>query len=184
MKEKKRAYELLPQDERSKIILKLRADQLLQSSKPIENQKGIPYLCFKLNNEGSFGLPLNRIKEVLNNVSLVKIPRTPSFISGVINRHGDLLSVIDLCQLFNLTNPNKSIHSSIIVAQSNNYFVGLEVEQLEETKIFDPTKITNSLDNLGGISSNYLLGLHSGRIAILNLESIIQDVNKKLQAIE
>ena len=55
-------------------------------------------LLFKLENE-RYGLDASQVAEVLPLVDLKRIPQALPEVAGVLNYHGELVPVIDLCKL-------------------------------------------------------------------------------------
>ena len=53
------------------------------------------YLTFKLGNE-IFATDVAKVSEVLDLTTITEIPRTPDFMSGVINLRGSVVPVVDL----------------------------------------------------------------------------------------
>src|ERR1700684_1867760 len=53
------------------------------------------YLTFKLGGE-VFATDVSKVREVLDFTTITKIPRTPEFMSGVINLRGNVVPVVDL----------------------------------------------------------------------------------------
>jgi len=53
------------------------------------------YLTFKLGNE-VFATEVAKVREVLDFTTITEIPRTPDFMSGVINLRGSVVPVVDL----------------------------------------------------------------------------------------
>ena len=53
------------------------------------------YLTFKLGEE-IFAMDVAQVREVLDLTTITKIPRTPEFMSGVINLRGSVVPVVDL----------------------------------------------------------------------------------------
>ena len=53
------------------------------------------YLTFKLGNE-VFATDVAKVREVLDFTTVTEIPRTPEFMSGVINLRGSVVPVVDL----------------------------------------------------------------------------------------
>ena len=56
------------------------------------------YLTFKLGHE-VFGIDVAKVREVLDFTDITEIPRTPEFMSGVINLRGSVVPVVDLHKL-------------------------------------------------------------------------------------
>ncbi len=67
------------------------------------------FLIFKLDNR-HYGLPLESVSRVIRVVEIIPVPNETPLIRGVINLHGEMVSVFDLRALFNL--PRRDIRLS------------------------------------------------------------------------
>ncbi|TGK02605.1 chemotaxis protein CheW [Leptospira langatensis] len=56
------------------------------------------YLSFLLGSE-TFGIPLEGCKEVDHNKRILRIPHAPSYIEGIVNLRGDLVTILNLRSL-------------------------------------------------------------------------------------
>jgi purine-binding chemotaxis protein CheW len=74
------------------------------------------YLTFKLRDE-VFALDVSKVREVLDPTPITKIPRTPEFMSGVINLRGNVVPVVDLRQCLDMANTEKTANSCIVVVE-------------------------------------------------------------------
>jgi chemotaxis signal transduction protein len=170
------APELLPTDKESYRILQERADFLATTTPdPKENKKSVSYIKFHLGEHEWYGIPYYYAKEVIRNIPPTKIPFVPHYIVGVINRHGALITVFDLKQRLNLQSSiNENNH--IILVTSKNTTVGFLVDHIEGADIYDPTALDTHLTSGWMAKSQYIIGLHQGIIAILNVETLLSDV--------
>ncbi len=82
-------------------------------------------LLFEIGN-GRYALDINRIIEIVPLVKLKKIPKTPDFISGLMNYRGEGIPVIDLCQLVDSVAFEDALSTRIIVI---NYSIENEVDK-------------------------------------------------------
>lgn len=76
------------------------------------------YLTFLLDNE-VYAFDVLKIKEVLELTRITKMPKTPSFMAGVINLRGGVVPVIDLRIKFDMKNVEKTVDTSIIIVEVN-----------------------------------------------------------------
>ncbi|HEX3074603.1 MAG TPA: chemotaxis protein CheW, partial [Ignavibacteriales bacterium] len=60
-----------------------------------------PYLTFKLDNE-MFAIDVSQVREILNYMTITKMPQMPDFMKGVINLRGSVVPVIDMRKKFGL----------------------------------------------------------------------------------
>jgi purine-binding chemotaxis protein CheW len=71
------------------------------------------YLIFNVGNE-TFGIPVKKVREVIEYCKIFVIPSVPDYIAGVINLRGDVIPVIDLTCRFYGYKCDKTILTSIV----------------------------------------------------------------------
>ena len=74
------------------------------------------YLTFKLDGE-IFALGIDKVREVLDFVSVTKVPQTPAFMRGVINLRGNVVPVVDMRLKFGMEKTEKTVNTCIIIAE-------------------------------------------------------------------
>ena len=102
------------------------------------------YLTFKLGDE-VFATDVAKAREVLDYTSITKIPRTPNFMSGVINLRGNVVPVIDLRLCFDMPPIDKTINTYIVVVEvllnGEPTAIGALVDSVEEVIDLEPEQI-------------------------------------------
>jgi purine-binding chemotaxis protein CheW len=76
------------------------------------------YLTFKLDSE-LFAINVSRVLEILEVKPITRVPKSPSFMKGVINLRGNILPVIDTRNKFNMPGEEFTIDTCIIVLNIN-----------------------------------------------------------------
>jgi purine-binding chemotaxis protein CheW len=74
------------------------------------------YLTFKLEEE-VFALDVAKVREILEEDAITKVPQTPDFMRGVINLRGSVVPVIDLRLKFGMGRSEKTVDTCIIVVE-------------------------------------------------------------------
>ncbi len=74
------------------------------------------YLTFKLGNE-VFATDVAKVREVLDFTTITEIPRTPDFMSGVINLRGSVVPVVDLRLCFQMSKTESTRNTCIVVVE-------------------------------------------------------------------
>jgi purine-binding chemotaxis protein CheW len=74
------------------------------------------YLTFRLGDE-VFATDVAKVREVLDFTTITKIPRTPDFMSGVINLRGNVVPVVDLRLCFEMSKTEKTVNTCIVVVE-------------------------------------------------------------------
>jgi purine-binding chemotaxis protein CheW len=75
-------------------------------------------LTFSLGEEG-YGIPILKVKEIIGMLDITQVPRTPSFIKGVINLRGKIIPVMDLRIKFGMNEKPYNERTCIIVIEVN-----------------------------------------------------------------
>lgn len=78
--------------------------------------QGGKYLTFHLTNE-EYGIPIQKVKEIIGIMDITYIPKTPNFIKGVINLRGKIIPVMDLRLKFELQAQDYNQRTCIIVTE-------------------------------------------------------------------
>ncbi|MBF0518017.1 MAG: purine-binding chemotaxis protein CheW [Nitrospirae bacterium] len=74
------------------------------------------YLSFKLDTE-VFAIEIYKVREVLEFVSVTKVPQTPAYMRGVINIRGSVIPVVDLKYKFGMAETQKTINTCVIIVE-------------------------------------------------------------------
>ncbi len=78
-----------------------------------------------------FAMPLNSIKEVLNNIKIKPIPFMETCLLGVTNWYNNIVPVIDFAKRFDLSQSDSSEYSFIIL-KSKDSLLGIKVDLLDD----------------------------------------------------
>jgi len=81
-----------------------------------ETMQSTQYLTFKLDDE-VFALDISKVREVLDITAITRVPRTPEFMSGVINLRGSVVPVVDLRLKFGMSRTEKTVNTCIIITE-------------------------------------------------------------------
>src|SRR5579863_9085140 len=102
------------------------------------------YLTFKLGDE-VFATDVAKVREVLDFTTITKIPRTPDFMSGVINLRGNVVPVVDLRLCFEMSRTEKTVNTCIIVVEvlldGESTVIGALADSVEEVVDLEPDQI-------------------------------------------
>jgi purine-binding chemotaxis protein CheW len=102
------------------------------------------YLTFTLDEE-VFALDISKVREVLDFISVAKVPRTPDFMLGVINLRGSVVPVVDMRLKFGMTKTEKSVNTCIIIVEieidEEATILGALVDSVQEVLDLDPEQI-------------------------------------------
>ena len=133
-------------------------------------------IVFALGNE-EYGIEVDKVRTIERLSPITRVPKTATFIKGVINLRGIVVPVIDLRGRFNLTETATTENSRIIVVSVADIEVGFIVDSANDVIDIDTDTIDLPPEIVGGIKAKYLRGiakLGEGRLLImLNLSEVL-----------
>jgi purine-binding chemotaxis protein CheW len=102
------------------------------------------YLTFRLRNE-IFAIDVAKVREVLDLTTITAIPRTPEFMSGVINLRGSVVPVVDLRLGFEMSKTENTRNTCIVVVEvqldGEATVIGALADSVEEVIDLEPDQI-------------------------------------------
>ncbi|CAM3939271.1 chemotaxis protein CheW [Paenibacillus alkaliterrae] len=133
-------------------------------------------IVFALGNE-EYGIEVDKVRTIERLSPITRVPKTASFIKGVINLRGVVVPVLDLRGRFNLSETTATENSRIIVVSVADIEVGFIVDSANDVIDIDSDTIDLPPEIVGGIKAKYLRGiakLGEGRLLImLNLSEVL-----------
>jgi purine-binding chemotaxis protein CheW len=131
------------------------------------------YLTFTLGAE-SYGLPVLRVREIIQVASVTAVPQLPEYFQGVTNLRGKIVPVMDLHLRLGGPASLNTEQTCIIVAEirlsgRSAILMGLRVDGVEEGLNIAAGDLEESLDFGCQISGEYIMGMAKirGRVKIL-----------------
>src|ERR1700728_3453584 len=102
------------------------------------------YLTFRLGNE-IFATEVAKVREVLDFTTITQIPRTPDFMTGVINLRGSVVPVVDLRLCFEMSKTVRTRNTCIVVVEvlldNEPIVIGALADSVEEVIDLEPEQI-------------------------------------------
>lgn len=166
-----------PPPEETQRILKARAQAL--ALEPVQAEAAderLEVVEFLLAYE-HYAVESRYVREVFPLENLTPLPCTPTFVLGIINLRGELLSVIDIKKFFELPEKGLTDLNKVIVLRSENMLFGILADAITGVRRVPIADIQPSLPTLTDIREAYLRGVTPDRTVILDAEKLLSDVN-------
>jgi purine-binding chemotaxis protein CheW len=161
--------------EEKKRILKERARKLAQRTKTQEKeQESLQIIEFMLAHE-RYAVNVEYVKEVYPLKDLTPIPCTPSFVLGIINVRGQVFSVVDIRDFFDLPKQEITPSFRVIIVKNENMEFGILADTVIGERKIPINKIQMDMPSLKGIRSHYVKGVTSERLIIMDVEKLLSD---------
>ncbi|HVF85617.1 MAG TPA: chemotaxis protein CheW [Abditibacteriaceae bacterium] len=160
--------------ETQKAILKSRAQALARVPPRESGEAQIEIVEFTLAHE-HYALETLHVREVHSLRELTPLPCTPPFVLGVINVRGHIVAVLDLKKFFDLPHSALSDGSKIILIGDEDAQFGLIANAVTGVRRLELSALQPPLPTLTGIRADYLRGITSERVAVLDAAAILSD---------
>lgn len=144
----------------------------------IEGSRTNQYLSFTLAEEW-YAIEVSMIKEVLEYQTITRVPKTPSFMRGVINVRGGVVPVVDLREKFDLPISEPTVDTCIVVLEvsvdGETIVIGTIADVVEEVVEIPPEKIeptpkigtkldTEFIEGIGKMEDKFIIILDIDKI--------------------
>lgn len=161
--------------ERKREILKERAKTLAREPEIGEGTQGdLEIVEFLLSYE-TYGVESSFVREVYPLNEITPLPGTPSFVLGIINVRGQILSVIDLKKIFDLPEKGLTDLNKVIIIHDEKIEFGILADAVTGIRKISLDTIQPALPTLTGIRAEYLKGVTDERRVILDAKKILRD---------
>lgn len=169
-----KAFARMPRgiDERAVLLDRLR---LLgaEAAAPEAEQQGEPAVLFRLGAGERYALSYRHAEEIVQRTALAPVPCTPSYVAGVMNLRGDLVTVLDLKQLFRAQPAEYDAQAPILVVASGAVTVGLRVDEVLGQIDVDPARLEPPLPSDGVSNLAWVAGIHDGTVTVLDAAALL-----------
>lgn len=159
--------------EATRRILRARAQALAPAPEPAVSEQ-LDLLAFRLAWE-DYAVESRFVREVCALEQLTPVPCTPPFVLGLVNLHGEILSVIDLKTFFELPAQGLTDLNKLIVLAGDGMRFGILADAITGMLGVPVGDLQPALPTLTGVRAQYLRGLTPGRTVVLDAGLLLTD---------
>jgi purine-binding chemotaxis protein CheW len=102
------------------------------------------FLSFKLGEE-IFAVDVAKVREILDVITITKVPQTPDFMQGVINLRGSVVPVMDMRLKFGMPPTERTVNTCIIVMEvtqdGETMVLGSLADSVQEVLDLEPDQV-------------------------------------------
>lgn len=169
------ATEHSPGGEEAKAILKSRAKTLAEQPVPAEREEErIDVLEFLLANE-TYAIETSFIVETFPLTDFTPLFCTPSFVLGIINVRGRIVSIVDMRRFFDLPMVGLTNLNRVIIVRDGSMEFGILADSIIGMRSLPLQELQPSLPTLTGIREEFLAGVTADRLVLLDMGKILAD---------
>ncbi len=134
----------------------------------------LQWVTYQLEQE-FYGINVMQVQEVLRLTEIAPVPGAPSYVLGIINLRGNVVTVIDTRARFGLSAQEPTDSSRIIIVEVSGHVIGMLVDSVAEVVYLHQSEI-DTAPNVSDDASRFIQGVCNRDKYLL----ILVDVNKLL----
>ncbi|GHF80773.1 chemotaxis protein CheW [Thalassotalea marina] len=139
------------------------------------NDEVLQWVTFKLDSE-TYGINVMQVQEVLRYTEIAPVPGAPSYVLGIINLRGNVVTVIDTRSRFGLESSQVNDNTRIVIIEAEKQVIGIMVDSVAEVVYLRASEI-DVAPNVGNEeSAKFIQGVSNREGELL----ILVDLNKLL----
>lgn len=137
------------------------------------------FVIFRLESQ-LYGIDIQSVQIIERIKNIMRVPKTPQWVKGVLNLRGEIIPVLDLSTLFDLNVKNYDEDTRIIIVKIEDTMVGLIVDSVKEVVELENAEIELVQNIQGKMNNNYIQGVgkvqsEEAIVTLLNLKNIIDE---------
>ncbi len=154
----------------------------------LQNNGDEKILVFSLD-EPRYALYLTVVERVVRVVEITPLPKAPEIVLGVINFHGEIVTVIDMRRRFNLPTRKIELEDQLIIARTSKRLGALVVDSVIGIRELNHNQVVNAeqafpfTDYLSGaakIEGNLILINDLDKFLSLNEEKMLEIATREM----
>ena len=139
----------------------LRFADELGAARPAEAVAPVPELhlvTFTLDRE-AYGVPVQRVREVIRVGEITRVPQAPEHVRGVTNLRGRILPVVELRTRLGLTPASLTPRSRVVVTEAHGRILGLLVDAVLQVTRIPADTVQPPPDDIRTPEADWLAGV-------------------------
>ena len=169
-----RGFEATPEEKRQ--ILRARAKMLAATGPDAAPTACLEVLVFSLADQ-HYGIETLYVREVYPLKDLTPLPCTPPFVLGILNVHGQIISLIDLKQFFGLPVKGLAEINRVIILSTDAMEFGVLADAIVGIQAIPLQDIQVALPTLTGMRAGYLRGVTPEQLVVLDAQKLLSDTD-------
>ncbi|XQW85863.1 chemotaxis protein CheW [Thalassotalea piscium] len=151
------------------------SDERRNAKVATDNDEVVQRVTFKLDNE-TYGINVMQVQEILRYSEIAPVPGAPTYVMGIINLRGNVVTVIDTRARFGLDSCEVTDNTRIVIIESEKQVIGILVDSVAEV-VYLKTSEIDVAPNVGNEeSAKFIQGVSNRDGELL----ILVDLNKLL----
>ena len=135
-------------------------------------------VTFRLHNE-TYGINVMQVQEILRYTEVAPVPGAPTYVMGIINLRGNVVTVIDTRERFGLPSQEITDNTRIVIIETDEQVVGILVDAVAEVVYLRQSEIELAPNVGNDESAKFIQGVchkNDELLILVELEKLLSDV--------
>ena len=153
------------------------ADERRNANEKVDNDEVLQWVTFKLDSE-TYGINVMQVQEVLRYSEIAPVPGSPTYVLGIINLRGNVVTVIDTRQRFGLNPADITDNTRIVIIEAEKQVIGILVDSVAGVVYLKASEIDEAPNVGNDDSARFIQGVSNreGELLILvDLNQLLSD---------
>ncbi|CAG7841082.1 Chemotaxis protein CheW [Clostridium haemolyticum] len=124
-------------------------------------------VIFKLGDE-QIAVETGKVQGINDMMEITKVPNAPNHIKGLINLRGNVISLLDINLLLNISKRDDQEHGNIIILKMEDEQIGITVDQVDEVLEIEE----DILEKVDDSNKAYIKGIINFKTRVVTLIDI------------
>ncbi|MPM83210.1 Chemotaxis protein CheW [bioreactor metagenome] len=129
-------------------------------------------VVFNIGNE-QFAVETSKVQSINDLMKITKVPKAPSYIKGLINLRGNIISILDINLLLGMTNTDER-NDNIIILKLEDELVGITVDAVDEVMEFSEEQLEKIHNEMDKIYIKGVINLKERIITLIDFDKLLQ----------
>ena len=141
-----------------------------------ENDELIELATFYIG-EALCGMDILNVQEINKLMDMTCVPQAPTYVNGILNLRGQIVTIIDLGKKLGLSCTVKSDECRNIIVNSKGEYIGLLVDKISDVVKSYRNKLESPPANIGGVHGKYFESVFktdNSLIGIIDIEEVLK----------
>ncbi|TVZ38623.1 purine-binding chemotaxis protein CheW [Alteromonadaceae bacterium 2753L.S.0a.02] len=147
------------------------------SSRKSSEDPVLQWVTFKLAGE-TYGVNVMQVQEVLRYTEIAPVPGAPSYVIGIINLRGNVVTVIDTRERFALPPGDITDNTRIVIIEADSHVVGILVDSVAEVVYLRQSEIETAPNVGNEESAKFIQGVchkNNELLILIELDKLLTD---------
>lgn len=163
----------LPEETRALLIQRAVALALKKNDETVQQEQR-EIIVFRVGAE-TYGIETAFVREVYPLREFTALPGIPSFVLGIMNVRGQIVSIIDLRKFLGLPEKGLGELNKVIILSTDRMEFGILADVVEGTRSVASKDVLAVPPGVIEVGEQYLKGMTEDHVVLLDAESIVND---------